>query len=85
MPMEKKNKKLSTPLDRNKIQKIKKKSRLWSKICMNFASVEEELQYNRQRNQIRRLTRKSKKIMGAKIAKSVKTNPKAFWHMHNLN
>ena len=46
---------------------------------MNFASVKEEWQYNRLWNQICRLTRKSKKIMEQKIAKNVKTNPKAFW------
>ena len=37
------------------------------------------MQYNKIRNQVRRLTRKSKNIMEKNIAKNVKNNPKAFW------
>ena len=71
----KKNKKLSTPLDRKTIQKIKKKNRLLSKLRMNFALVEEELQYNRLRNKIRRLTRKRKKIMEQKNSQKCQNKP----------
>ena len=81
----KKNKKLNTSLDRKTIQKIKKKNRLWSNIHMNFASAEEELQYNKLWNQIHRLTRKSKKIMEQNIVKNIKTNPEAFWQYVQSN
>ena len=40
---------------------------------------EEKINYNRLRNQIRGLTRKSKKIIEKEIAKNAKSNPKAFW------
>ena len=74
-----KNKKLSTPLDRKTLAKIKKKNKLWSKSRKNLASVEDELKYNRIRNQVRKLTRQGKKLMEKTVAKNAKTNPKAFW------
>ena len=75
----KKSKNLSTPLDKKTLRKIKKKNRLWSKKRQNIALEEEKLQYNKLRNQIRRLTRKAKKAMEKKIAKNSKKNPKSFW------
>ena len=75
----KKSKRLSLPLDRKILKKIKKKNKLWSKKRMDLAREEEKLQYNRIRNQVRKLTRKAKKVMEKKIAKSVKENPKNFW------
>ena len=45
----------------------------------NLANEEIELEYNRVRNQVRRLTRKSNKIIQKKIAKEAKSNPKSFW------
>ena len=74
-----KNKNLSNPLDRKTLRKIKKKNKIWSKMRKNLASVEQELQYNRLRNQIRKLTRKGKKLIEKTIAKNSKANPKAFW------
>ena len=44
-----------------------------------LASEEEKLTYRKLKNQIRRLTRKGKKIMEKNIAKQIKTNPKSFW------
>ena len=44
-----------------------------------LATDEEILQYKKLKNQIRRLTRKSKKILEKEIAKNSKSNPKAFW------
>ena len=44
-----------------------------------MALEEEKLEYNRIRNQVRSLTRKSKKIIEKSIAKNSKSNPKAFW------
>ena len=55
-------KKFSIPLDRENLRKIKK-NRLWTKFRIDLASVEEKLQFNRLRNQIRRLTRKGKKLL----------------------
>ena len=74
-----KSKKLSTPLDRKTLSKIKKKNKLWSKSRKNLASVEDELKYNRMRNQVRKLTRQGKKLMEKTVAKNAKANPKAFW------
>ena len=73
------SKKFSTPLDRKSLKKIKKKNRLWSKKRLDLASIEEQLQYNKIRNQVRKLTRKSKSMIEKNIAKNVKSNPKAFW------
>ena len=57
----------------------KKKNHKWSRIRKNIADEEEKLQYNRLRNQIRSLTRKSTKILERNITQNVKTNPKGFW------
>lgn len=75
----KKSKKLSTALDRKTLRKIKRKNNLWGKIRKKIASEEEELQYKKITNQIRRLTRKAKKLTEQVIAKNSKNNPKAFW------
>ena len=75
----KKSKRLSVPLDRKNLLKIKKKNRLWSKKRKSLASEEEKLLYNKIRNQVRRLTRKAKKLTERNIANSAKKNPKAFW------
>ena len=45
----------------------------------NLATEEQELQYRRLRNQVRRLTKKGKKLLEKNIAKSCKANPKSFW------
>ena len=74
-----KSKKLSTPLDSKNLKLIKKKNKIWGKIRKDLASAEQELQYNRLRNQIRRLTRKSKKLYEKNIARNAKDNPKVFW------
>ena len=73
------SRKFTTPLDRQNLQKLKRKNKIWGRIWKNLASEEEKLHYNRIRNQIRRLTRKGKKIMEKEIARNCKANPKAFW------
>ena len=73
------SKKFSTKFDSETLKKMKKKNKIWSRIRRNLASEEEQLQYKRIRNQIRRLTRKSKKLIERNIAKNAKTNPKAFY------
>ena len=75
-----KNKKLSTPLDKKTLSKIKQKNKLWSKSRKNLASLEEELKYNKIRNQVRKLTRQGKKLMEKKVAQNAKSNPKVFWN-----
>ena len=75
----KKSKKLSVPLDRKNLLQIKKKNRLWSKKRKSLATEEETIKYNQLRNQIRRLTRKAKKMTERTIANNAKTNPKMFW------
>lgn len=73
------SRKFSVPLDSTNLKKLKRKNKLWSKIRKNIASEEEKLQYNKLRNQIRRMTRKGKKLMEKQIASMVKNNPKGFW------
>ena len=75
----KKFKKFSVPLNQENLRKLKKKNKKWSKIRKNMASEEEKLQYNRLRNQIRRMTLKGKKLLEKTVAKNAKSNPKAFW------
>ena len=58
-------KKFSIPLDRENLRKIKK-NRLWTKIRKDLASVEEKLQFNQLRNQIRRLTQKAPRANNCK-------------------
>ena len=70
---------MSTPLDQKSLRKIKKKNKLWGKVRKELASVEEDLHYKKLRNQIRRLTRKSKILIEKNIAQNAKSNPKAFW------
>ena len=73
------SKKFSCNLDRKTLRKLKRKNKMWGKIRKNLASDEEKLQYNRILNQIRRLTRKGKKLLKKNIAKESKSNPKRFW------
>ena len=73
------SKKFSIPLDKKTLAKIKNKNKLWGRVRKQLAEDEEKIRYNRLRNQIRGLTRKSKKIMEKEIAKNAKSNPKAFW------
>ena len=75
----KKSKRLTMPLDKKSLRKIKKKNKLWSSVRRNLADDEKELEYKKLRNQIRKLTRKAKKVTEKNIARSVKGNPKAFW------
>ena len=71
--------KVLSTLDSKNLKKLKRKNKLWSKIRRDLADEEEKLQYNRLKNQIRRLTRKGKKLYEKNIASNVKSNPKAFW------
>ena len=73
------SKKFSTPLNAKNLRLLKKKNRLWSKVRKKLASEEQELNYRRLKNQIRRLTRQGKKLMEKNIAKQAKSNPKSFW------
>ena len=73
------NKKFSCKFDAATLKKLKRKNKIWSRIRRNLASDEEHMQFKRIRNQIRRLTRKSKRLIEKNIAKQAKSNPKAFY------
>ena len=79
MSMVKSQKKLSTPMDRKTLLMTKRKNNLWSKKRKNLASEEQKLQYGKLQNQIRRNTRKARKLIEKEIAKDAKKNPKKFW------
>ena len=79
------SKNLSTPLDAKSISKIKKKNKIWGKIRKNLATLEEQLQYKRLRNQIRNLTRKSKKLVEKKLLEMLNLILKHSGLMHNPN
>ena len=52
------------------------------KMRKNLATEEQELQYRILKNQVRRLTKKGKKILKKNIAKTCKTNPNPSGNMH---
>ena len=49
------NKKLSTPLDKTTLRKIKQKNKLWIKFRNDLALEEDKLKFKQLRNQVRRL------------------------------
>ena len=73
------SKKFSVPLDKKTLAKIKQKNKIWGRIRKQLAADEEKIRFNRLRNQIRGLTRKSKRIIEKEVAKNTKANSKAFW------
>ena len=66
-------------LDSKAQEKIKYKRLLWKRVRKSKDDSEARKQFNILRNQIRRLTRKAKKVKELNIAKNVKSNPKKFW------
>ena len=50
-------------MDAKNLRKLKRKNKLWGRIRQKLASEEENCQYRRIRNQIRRLTRKGRKLI----------------------
>ena len=73
------SKKFSVPLDKKTLAEIKQKNKIWGRIRQQLAADEEKIRFNRLRNQIRGLTRKSKRIIEKELVKNTKANPKAFW------
>ncbi len=73
------NKKHCQGIDQKVFQKINHKKSLWKLIRKSEASEQQKTEYKRVRNQVRRLTRKSKKHKEKNIAAQVKHNPKMFW------
>ena len=73
------SKKFSIPLDKKNLLKIKSKNKQWGRVRKGIASEEEQLGYNKIRNQVRSLTRKAKVILERNIAKNAKSNSKHFW------
>ena len=72
------SKKFSMPLNAKILRLLKKKNRLWSRVRKNLASEEQELNYRRIKNQIRRLTRQGKKTHGEKYCKTGQKWPQEF-------
>ncbi len=77
--MQNQRKKHFTGIDQKVLQKINHKKSLWKLIRTSKASGQQESEYKRVRNQVRRLTRKSKKMKEKNIAAESKKNPKMFW------
>ena len=73
------SKKLSVKFDKKTLALRKKKNRIWCKMRKNLATEEEELSYNRLRNQVKSLCNKAKRSVEKVIAKNSKSNPKGFW------
>ena len=65
-------------LDSNSLRRIKKKHTLWKRF-LRTRDGEVYLQYCRERNYVRSMTRKFQKQIEREIAKSAKRNPKKFW------
>jgi len=72
------NQKQRRQLDRKTIKKIRRKERIW-KLYLQTNDGETYTEYQRLRNQVRKLTRKAKKLQEKLIAKNIRTNPKKFW------
>ncbi len=68
-----------TPTDRKTLEKINQKKSLRKLKMKSKATPQQETEYKRVRNQVRRLTRKSKKLKEKNIASQAKSNAKAFW------
>lgn len=67
-----------TPLDTSIRAEIRKKHRLWERFMADRTN-EKRLAYTKQRNQVRKMTRRAKKIHESNLADQVKDNPKKFW------
>ena len=74
------NNKRRSPFWMNKLalSKVRRKHGAWKRY-LETKSGEDYLKYTRARNQARNATRKAQKEYESKIAKSTKTNPKAFY------
>jgi hypothetical protein len=71
--------KFKKPLSQKTRKLIKTKDKLWKKYkATNNPSA--HLEYKRQRNKVRRATRKEAKQHERNIARDVKVNPKRFWN-----
>ena len=70
------------PLNKESVQKIKKKHILWKRY-METKEGKYYTEYCRARNQFRKLTRRIQKEFEMKLATESKTNPKAVWKYMN--
>ena len=67
------------PVNKESKSEIKKKHRMWSRF-IETRDEEKKKDYNRQRNKVRKITRKAQKDKETKIANESKHNPKKFWN-----
>ena len=66
------------PIDEKTRKEIRSKHRAWEK-AYTTKSESSKLIYNRQRNKVRKLTRKLHIDYKKNIAREAKSNPKRFW------
>ena len=81
-PHNKNKLKFATPLDKSSLAKIKKKHKAWKKY-MNSRDSETYREYCKFRNQVRNITKQSRKFRERDVAKDAKENPKKFWKYVN--
>ena len=73
-----KKKKRGFPIDRETVNKIRLKNTL-SRKAISTKDPEIRKQYNRTRNQVKKLTRRLRKEFENDISKRAKSNPKLVW------
>ena len=78
------NGKIRQALDRETIQLIKKKHRVWNRY-METRQQDKFEEYKRLRNQIRNRTRNIQRSKEKEIANDIRKNPKKFWRHVNNN
>ncbi|KAK4321860.1 hypothetical protein Pmani_007323 [Petrolisthes manimaculis] len=71
-------KKYDAPIDQHTKEEVKKKNRCWQRY-IETRDPEKYQAYTRQRNKVRKLTRKAQKDCEREIARESKANPKKFW------
>lgn len=77
-----KERKWKIPLDTYFIKQIKKKHRCWNRY-IETRDPAKLVEYKRQRNKVRNITRKGKLELEKSIASNIKENPKLFWKYVN--
>ena len=76
------NVKYKAPLDEKSLGKLKKKHRLWKKyIRTKDSDVYKE--FCRARNEVRKLTKKARRMKEKGVSEAAKDNPKKFWNYVN--
>ena len=80
--IQKSYKKRITPYNNSIRKEINKKHRAWTRY-IETKDPNKLIEYKRQRNKVRKITRAERREMELKLSQSVKTNPKTFWNYVN--